>query len=158
VDTPWQPFEGDDDRSLIEDCCIKEGKQQWSIQHPPHKTAWAVRVHVIFTVRMFALGTVYRLQREQAAIGNEPGGWQRWRRQLLEQTRDHVIVFAPDCYGIFHMAAYALLLGVKLKDVPPTPVRARKFPPNVGSQPMARLLRTSVFKHPLSSTFALLSL
>jgi hypothetical protein len=78
-----------------------------------------VRVHVIFTVLMFALGTAYRLQCEQVDMGKEPVGWQRWRRQLLEQTRDHIIVFAQDCYGIFHMAEYSLLLGVKLKDVPP---------------------------------------
>jgi hypothetical protein len=46
-------------------------------------------------------------------------GWQRWRRQLLEQTRDHVIVFAQDCYGIFPLAEYSLLFGVKRKAVPP---------------------------------------
>jgi hypothetical protein len=68
---------------------------------------------------MFALATAYRLQGEQADTGDEPLGWQRWRRQLLEQTRDQVIVFAQDCYGIFHMAEYSLLVGVKLKDVPP---------------------------------------
>ena len=45
--------------------------------------------------------------------------WQRWRRQVLEQTRDKVIVFAQGFYGIFHMAEYSLLLGVKLKDRPP---------------------------------------
>ena len=46
-------------------------------------------------------------------------GWQRWRRQLLEHTRNLVIVFAQGHYGIFHLAEYSLLLGVKLKDVPP---------------------------------------
>ena len=46
-------------------------------------------------------------------------GWQRWRRQLLEQTRDQVIVFAQRWYGIFHLAEFALLVGVKLKDAPP---------------------------------------
>jgi hypothetical protein len=76
-------------------------------------------VHVLFTLLLFALGTAYRLQAEQEATGREPVGWQRWRRQLLEHTRDHVIVFAQDCYGIFHMAEYSLLLGVRLKDVPP---------------------------------------
>jgi len=45
--------------------------------------------------------------------------WPRWRRQLLAHTRDHVIVFAQDCYGIFPMAEYSLWLGVQLKDVPP---------------------------------------
>ena len=43
----------------------------------------------------------------------------RWRRQLLEQTREKVIVFAQGCYGIFHLAEYSLLVGVKLKDPPP---------------------------------------
>jgi Transposase DDE domain len=119
VEKPWPPFDDDDDRSLIEHCCIKESKQQWSLQHPPQKTARAVRVHVIFTVLMFALATAYRLQVEQDDLGKEPVGWQRWRRQLLEKTRDYVIVFARDCYGIFHMAEYSLLLGVRLKDVPP---------------------------------------
>ena len=73
----------------------------------------------MFTLLMFALATAYRLQGAQADTGNEPVGWQRWRRQLLQQTRDHVIVFAQACYGIFHIAEYSLLVGVKLKDVPP---------------------------------------
>ena len=51
-------------------------------------------------------------------MGDAPVGWQRWRRQLLEQTRDKVIVFAQGYYDIFHLAEYSLLLGVKLKDVP----------------------------------------
>jgi hypothetical protein len=78
-----------------------------------------MRVHVLFTLFMFALATAYRLQCEHEEVRAEPIGWQRWRRQLLEQTRDHVIVFAQECYGIFHMAEYSLLLGVKLKDRPP---------------------------------------
>lgn len=119
VDKPLQPFDDDDDRSLIENCCIKESKQQWNLQHPPQKTARAVRVHVLFTVLMFALATAYRLQAEHDDLGKEPVGWQRWRRQLLEKTRDYVIVFARDCYGIFHMAEYSQLLGVRLKEVPP---------------------------------------
>ena len=119
VETPLQPFDDDDDRSLIEHGWITERTQPWRWQHPPQKTARAVRVHVLFTVLMFALATAYRRPGEQADTGREPVGWQRWRRQLLEQTRDHVIVFAQDCYGIFHMAAYSLLVGVQLKDVPP---------------------------------------
>jgi hypothetical protein len=119
VDKPLQPFDDYDDRSLIENCCIKESKQQWSLKHPPQKTARAVRVHVLFTLLMFALATAYRLQGEQVEAGAEPIGWQRWRRKLLEQTRDMVIIFAEDCYGIFHIAEYSLLLGVKLKDAPP---------------------------------------
>jgi hypothetical protein len=119
VDQPLQSFDDDDDRSLIENRYIKESKQQWNLKHPPQKTARAMRVHVLFALLMFALATAYRLQREHADIGCNPVGWQRWRRQLLDQTRDHVIVFAQECYGIFHMAEYSLLLEVKLKDRPP---------------------------------------
>ena len=78
-----------------------------------------MRVHVLFTVLLFALRTAYRLPCEQANREKEPVGWQRWRRQLLEESRDHLIVFAQDGYGIFHMAEYSQLFGVKLKDVPP---------------------------------------
>ena len=104
--------------TLIENCCIKEAKQQWDLGHPPQKTERAVRVHVLLTLLLFALATAYRRQCEREATGGEPVGWQRWRRQLLEQNRDKVIVFAQGYYGIFHLAEYSLLLGVTLKDVP----------------------------------------
>ena len=57
VQQPLQPFDDDDDRSLIENCCIKEAKQQWELGHPPQKHERAVRVHVVFTLLMFALAT-----------------------------------------------------------------------------------------------------
>jgi len=98
---------------------LKAAKQQWELGHPPQKNARAMRVHVVFTLLMFALATAYRLECEREARGEEPVGWQRWRRQLLQQNRDKMIVCAQGCYGIFPMAEFALLLGVKLKDVPP---------------------------------------
>jgi hypothetical protein len=119
VQQPLQPFDDYDDRSLIANCCIKEAKQQWELGHPPQKNARAVRVHVVFTLLLFALATAYRLQCEREARGEGPVGWQRWRRELLQQNRDKMIVFAQGFYGIFPMAEFALLLGVKLKDVPP---------------------------------------
>jgi hypothetical protein len=120
VATPWRPVADDDERSLIENCCIKAGKRQWDLDHPPQKPERAVRVPVLFTLLMCALATAYRLQCEHDATAGEPVGWQRRRRQRLEQTRDKVIVFARGWYGIFHRAAFALLVGVKLKDVPPS--------------------------------------
>jgi hypothetical protein len=119
VAKPLQPFDDDDDRSLIANCCIKETKQQWDLGHPPQKRERAVRVHVLCTLLLFALATVYRLQCEREALDGEVVGWQPWRRRLLEQTRDQVIVFTQGDYGIFHLAKYSLLLRVKLKDVPP---------------------------------------
>jgi hypothetical protein len=119
VEKPLPVFDDYDDRSLIENCCIKETKQQWELGHPQQKTECAVRVHVVCTLLMFALATAYRLQCEREAMGGEPIGWQRWRRQLLEQPREQVIVFAQGHYGIFHLAEYSLLVGVKLIDRPP---------------------------------------
>ena len=88
------------------------------MKHPPQKTARAVRVHVLFPLRLFPLATAYRRPCEQAALGKEPVDWQRWRRQLREQHRDKVLVCAQGYDGIFHVAQYSLLLGAKLKDVP----------------------------------------
>jgi hypothetical protein len=119
VQQPLHPFNDDDDRSLIENYCLKEAKQQWNLGHPPQNTGRAVWVHVLFTFLMCALATAYRLRCEQAEVRAEPMGWQRWRRQLLEQTRDKVIVCAQRWYGIFHLAEFALLVGVKLNDAPP---------------------------------------
>ena len=119
VAKPLQPFDDYDERSLIENCCIKDAKQPWELSHPPHKSDRAVRVHVLFTRLLCALATAYRRQCAREATGGEPVGWQRWRRPLLEQTRANVIVFAQGDYGIFHLAEYSLLVGVQLKDVPP---------------------------------------
>jgi hypothetical protein len=119
VDQPLRPFDEDDDRSLIEHCCSKEAQHQWDLGHPPQNTARAGRVHVLFTLLMFALATASRRPCEREATGGEPVGGQCWRRQLLEQTRDHVMVCAQGYYGIFHLAEYSRLGGVKRKDVPP---------------------------------------
>jgi hypothetical protein len=88
VAKPLQPFADDDDRRLIENCCIKETKQQWDVGHPPQKSERAVRVHVMLTRLFFARATAYRLPCEREAMGGEAVGWPRWRRQLLEQSRD----------------------------------------------------------------------
>jgi hypothetical protein len=70
------------------------------------------------TLLIFAWATAYRRPCEREASGKGPVGWQGWRRQLLGQTRDKVIVFAQGYYGIFPLAEYSLLLGVRLKDIP----------------------------------------
>ena len=117
--TPLPSFDADDDRRRSETCDIQASTPPWSVKHPPQNTARAVRVHVLFTRRMWALATASRLPCEQADTGSDPLGWQRWRRQLLEQTRDHVIVCAEGCYGLVHLAAYSRLMAVTRNDRPP---------------------------------------
>jgi len=69
VEQPLQPFDDDDDRRLMENCRIKEAKQPWDLGHPPQKSEGAVRVHVVFTLLMFALATAYRQPCEREARG-----------------------------------------------------------------------------------------
>jgi hypothetical protein len=89
---------------------------------------------------MFALATAYRWPCEQEETRGEPVGWQRWRRQLLEQTRDQVIVFGQACYGIFHMAEHSLRLGGTSKTALPRSGQARKSWPSTDSQRIAELI------------------
>lgn len=88
ADTPVQVGADDDDRRLIEHCWIQACKQPWEVGHPPPKTARAGQVPGVFTRLLCALATAYRLPCEREATGGEFVGWHRWRRQLLEQTRE----------------------------------------------------------------------
>jgi hypothetical protein len=139
VDKPLRPFD-DDERCLIEHGCIKASQQQWRLKHPPQKTVRAVRVHVLFTLLMFALATAYRLPCQPADRRKEPVGLQHWRRQLLVQTCDHAIVCAQHDDGILPMAEYSRLLGVKLTDGPRGIGMRWAILAKLGSQRMADLI------------------
>lgn len=52
-----------------------------------------------------------------ALLGGE--GTTRWRARLKQENRDKVIVFVANVYGIFHMAELAVLVGIRLKELPP---------------------------------------
>jgi len=119
VQPPLHPVADDDARRRIETGWIKAAKHPWDLGHPPQKTGRAVRVQVLCTFLLVALALAYRRRGERVAVGAAPVGWQRWRRQLLAQTRAQIMVLAQRWYGIFPLAACALLVGVKLKAVPP---------------------------------------
>jgi hypothetical protein len=104
VDQPWQPVDDAAARRLIEHGCLKATTQPWDRGHPPQKHARAVRVHVVCTLRMCALATAYRRPCAREDRGGDPVGWQRWRRQLLEQTRAQVMVCAQGYDGLVHLA------------------------------------------------------
>lgn len=118
-DQPWRPVDDDDDRRRLAHGCIKAATPPWDLGPPPPKPARAVRVPVVCTLLLCALATAYRLPCQREATAGEAVGWQRWRRQLLEQTRDQVIVCAHGHDGLLPLAAYARLLGVQRHDVPP---------------------------------------
>jgi hypothetical protein len=118
VATPRPPCEDDDDRRLIAHGGSKEATPPWDLQPPPHQTARAGRGHVVCTLPLCGLATAYRRPGERAALGGEPGGWQRWRRQLLAHNRDTVRVLAPGASGRLQIAVVALLMGANRQEVP----------------------------------------
>ena len=116
---PVPPGDDEADRRRIDHCGLKEAKQPWELGPPPQQHARAGRGHVVCTLLRFAVATASRLPGEREACGGEPVGWQRGRRQRVEQHRDQVLVLAPGHYGLLHLAASSRLLGVKRNDVPP---------------------------------------
>lgn len=119
VQPPWHPCDDADDRRLLEHCGSTAAKHPWNLGHPPQNTGRAVRVPVLCTFLRWALATAYRRRCAPAAGRAEPMGWPRWRRQLLEPTRDQGIVLAQRWYGIFPSAEFAVLGGGMRNDAPP---------------------------------------
>lgn len=125
-------FDRYDGRSLIENGLFREGKGPWVLEHVPQKNENAVSVHLVFTMAVMALTTAYRIWSRQqeleepdppqtgvALLGGE--GTLAWRRRLLQENRDKMIVFMGDHYGIFHAMEFAILAGLRLnpKGIPP---------------------------------------
>ena len=135
VKDPFEAFDGYDDRSLIENCLFREGKGPWNLQqYFPQRNEQGVLVHTFFTMAVQALATAYRLwDREQELSAQKPEaadepldysllggeGAQRWRRRLKQENRNKVIVFVGEHYGIFHLAEFMVLAGLRLKEIPP---------------------------------------
>jgi Transposase DDE domain len=149
VADPFVVFDDYDWRSVIENGIFKEGKHPWHLTHFPQKTEEAVVVHCFFTLMVMALCTAFRLWQVRGAPEEAPSdvpprhgrgqtetvplditllggeGTERWRRRLRAENRDKVIVFVGDHYGIFHVAAFAVLAGLRIKSV--------GIPPELGS-------------------------
>jgi hypothetical protein len=139
VTDPFVVFDDYDWRSVIENGIFKEGKHPWHLTHFPQKTEQAVIVHCFFTLLVMALCTAFRLWQVHGAPEATPAGAvppptrtqtttaplastllggegiERWRRRLRAENRDKVIVFVGGRYGIFHVAAFAVLTGVRFK-------------------------------------------
>lgn len=144
VTDPFVVFDDYDWRSVIENGIFKEGKHPWHLTHFPQKTREAVIVHCFFTLTVMALCTAFRLWQAQDELLDESDssplpprrqhqrvpltttllggeGIQRWRRRLHAHNRDQVIVFVGGKYGIFHVSAFAVLAGLRIKfdGIPP---------------------------------------
>jgi hypothetical protein len=142
VQDPFAVFDDYDWRSVIENGIFKEGKHPWHLGHFPQKNEAGVTVHVFFTLAVMGLCTAFRLWKarrapddkvegtgesraqnegERVLAGTElldGEGTERWRRRLKEENRNKVIVFVGETYGIFHVAEFSILGGVRIKDIP----------------------------------------
>lgn len=132
VQRPLSVFDDYDGRSMIENTLFREGKQGWHLESIPQKTQRAAVAHIFVTFAMVALTTAYReWQRredeEAEASGeglsmlseeDEPLGIRRWRRELRKRNKDHVIVFCGPHYGIFHVAEFCILSGLRIRQIP----------------------------------------
>ena len=118
---------------MIENGIFKEGKHPWQLLRTPSRTQAAVVVHCFFTLLVMALCTAFRFWQAQAAstptsttqllptlssalLGGE--GTARWRQRLREANRDKLIVFIGQTYGIFHLAEFAVLTHLPLRQLP----------------------------------------
>ncbi len=129
---PFRIFDTYDWRSVIENGIFKEGKHPWQLLRFPKRTQAAV-VHCFLTLLVMALCTAFRFWQAQAAstptsatevlptlssalLGGE--GIARWRQRLREANRDKLIVFIGQAYGIFHLAEFAVLTHLPLRQLP----------------------------------------
>ena len=108
VSKPLAILDKYDLRSLIENQTNRELKQGWLITKIPKKTQRAVTAHAILTLCMYNLTNAYRTE-----LGQElaESGIRRFRRETFQQTRDKIVVFTEEHYGIFDLEEFAFLLG-----------------------------------------------
>lgn len=122
VERPFETYDDYDDRSRIENLLFREGKQGWNLQHAPTRTANGVTSHVYMTFLTLALTTAYRSQEEDEvqtqnppSSHSPPMGIRNWRRRLVQENQDKIIVFCGIYYGIFHLVDFVHLMGGQMQ-------------------------------------------
>ena len=119
ADDPFVAFDAYDDRSLIENCCNREAKEHWFLEHHPKRSEAGVRVHAYFVFFCMALVEAFRGYQatcQEAAMRGEDTGIDRYRRSLEKQNRDKVVVFIGEHFGIFRSFEFAFLSGVHVRE------------------------------------------
>jgi hypothetical protein len=98
---------------------FRTGKQDWHLKHPPKKTAHAFKVYVYLTLMMIALTTAFRqfkIKEEEKQKKGIDSGIEKYRRKIVAENMDKVIVFNDCLYGIFYAYELTVLLGGSVKD------------------------------------------
>ena len=114
---PFEAFDGYDDRSLIENTCNREAKEQWFLEHHPKRSEAGVRVHAYSVFMCMALVVGFRVHRsnsDRARLRGQETGIARYRRELRTNNWDKVMVFTEEHFGIFRNYEFALLGGLSV--------------------------------------------
>ena len=116
-----------DERSLIEVPLNKEAKQNWHLAHAPMRTEHAMSNHVFMVLMLMGLTRAYRTYQERLDAdphekkpAADPLGFRRWRRQVLNENADKVIVFVGETFAILPLIHYRVLISdtVRIRGAP----------------------------------------
>lgn len=117
---PWVAFDAYDDRSLIENSCIREAKESYFLERHPKRSEAAVRVQAYFVFFCMALVSAFRAHKAKAqkkpTSDRVELGITRYRRELERNNRDKVAVFIGPHFGIFRSFEFALLAGINIRE------------------------------------------
>lgn len=111
---PFVAFDEYDRRSTIENTCFREAKEKWHLEKHPKRSEAGVRVHTCFTFLCMGLVRAFRAHKAEAQEQAKQGrvlGIERYRRELLKENLDKVMVFVGERYGIFRTYEIALFAG-----------------------------------------------
>lgn len=108
VSEPLSILDKYDLRSLIENETNRELKQGWLINKIPKKTERAVTAHAILTLCMYNLTNAYRTDSGQELSEK---GIRKFRLETMSRTREEIVVFTEEHYGIFDIQEFTILVG-----------------------------------------------
>ena len=105
----------------------KEAKQNWHLAHAPMRTEHAMSNHVFMVLMLMGLTRAYRTYQERLDAdphekkpAADPLGFRRWRRQVLNENADKVIVFVGETFAILPLIHYSVLISdtVRIRGAP----------------------------------------
>jgi len=101
-------FDVYDERSQIETCVNKEAKQNWHVGHAPQRTRRAMHIHALTVLMLMGLTRAFRAYKKRLeddpheSEASDPLGFRRWRRRVLYENADKVIVFMGSATASCH--------------------------------------------------------
>ena len=138
-DDPFVAFDAYDDRSLIENTCNREAKDNWWLERHPKRSESGVRVQAYFVFVCMALVAGFRAfksKTDEAERRGQETGITRYRRQLAASNRDRLLVFIGEHFAMLRSYEFALLIGVRVREREATGESVEVILRRYGARPM----------------------